>query len=146
MHPPRWLSGCAVIGCLSACLLFAPVAEAKYGFKASPRVGGPTTTFRLSFVAPFAANGRNAEYFVEGIGPSSRCPEIYDFGGHAVRGRREVLRLTPRDDIVLARRSRWCRGSYVGVVYFQDTTSNSDNVLIGYFSFGVGRFPISLGG
>lgn len=69
------------------------------------------------------------------------------------RGDRVELALTAADDVFFhaSRRQgaqrrrdadvRWCRGSYVGYVYFSGLVSDR---LIGYFSFGVGRSPVGL--
>ena len=136
----RWLCGLAA---LSACLVVAPAADAKYGFKVSPRIGKTNSVFKISFIAPRDADGSQTNYLLEGIGPR-RCPQLFEFGGRATRGKREVLRLTAGDDLVFANRTRWCRGTYVGVVYWQSSGPNANNILIGYFRFGVRRSPVSL--
>jgi hypothetical protein len=134
----RWPCRLGVMaGLLVACLFVAPAAEAKYGLKVSPRVGGPRTVFKVSFVAPIAVDGAESEYWLEGIGPPL-CPALIEFSGRAGRGKRVVLRLTPRDDLSpftnVRRVVRWCRGTYVGVVYL----SNDTDFLIGRFRFRVG--------
>jgi len=53
------------------------------------------------------------------------------------------MRLTAFDDLFLNTRRTWCRGSYVGYVYFSGLTEDR---IIGYFRFGVGRTPVSLEG
>ncbi len=55
------------------------------------------------------------------------------------------MRLTSLDDLYFKSRRRWCRGNYVGYVYHSVPRSLRDRV-VGYFSFGVGRYPVSLGG
>jgi hypothetical protein len=125
----------------------APAAAAQEGagLKAFPRIGKPRTIFRVSFTAPFAANGRNTDYLLEAVGPRN-CASVFEFSGPVERGEKVVMRLTPFDDIVLPGiRRRWCRGSYVGYVYYQ-TPGFEPNKMIGYFRFGVGRAPVSLEG
>jgi hypothetical protein len=119
----------------------APQA-AKYDFRVFPRVGTPATTFRVTFTAPFPADGRNTDYSLEGVGPP-RCASLFEFStGRTRRGDRVVLTLTPDDDLFLMSRPRWCPGSYIGYVYYAGPGFRTP--LIGYFSFGVGRFPVSL--
>jgi hypothetical protein len=116
--------------------------SAKYGFRVFPRVGTPATTFRVTFTAPFPADGRNTDYTLEGVGPP-RCASLFEFSqGRTRRGDRVVLTLTPDDDLFLRIRPRWCPGSYVGYVYHAGPAFRTP--LIGYFSFGVGRSPVSL--
>jgi hypothetical protein len=115
----------------------------KYDFRVFPRVGTPTTTFRATFKAPFPADGVNTDYTLEGVGPR-RCASVFEFSlGRVRRGDRVVLVLTPDDDLFLRSRPRWCPGSYVGYVYYAGPGFRTP--LIGYFSFGVGRSPVSLG-
>jgi hypothetical protein len=117
--------------------------RARYDFRVSPRVGAAATTFRATFNAPFRADGNETDYVLEGVGPR-RCASLFEFTGPVRRGQRVVMRLTPADDILLPSvRRRWCRGSYVGYVYYQ-TPGFQPNRFIGYFSFGVGRSPVSL--
>jgi hypothetical protein len=112
---------------------------AKYDFRVFPSVGTPTTTFRVSFTAPFRTYRGNSDYTLEGVGPR-RCPSLFDFFGRVVRrGDRVVIRLTPFEDLFFNSRTTWCRGSYVGYVYNDDR-----NTVIGYFRFGVERAPASL--
>jgi len=112
---------------------------AKYDFRVFPSVGTPTTTFRVSFAAPYRTYRGNSDYTLEGVGPR-RCPSLFDFVGRVVRrGDRVVIRLTPLEDLFFNSRATWCRGSYVGYVYNDDR----DRV-IGYFRFGVDRAPASL--
>jgi hypothetical protein len=114
---------------------------AKYDFRTFPSVGTPTTTFRVSFTAPAPADGSDTDYILEGVGPRG-CPTLYEFVGHRVRrGDRVVMRLTAFDDLYFNERERWCRGSYVGYVYYSGT---SNDKLVGYVRFGVGRTPVSL--
>jgi hypothetical protein len=125
----------------------APVveAQAEHGFQVAPRVGRPRTVFRVTFKAPFRANGRDTDYVLEAVGPRN-CASLFEFTGPVERGENVVMRLTPGNDIILpGSRRRWCRGSYVGYVYYQ-TPGFQPNRLIGYFSFGVGRRPVSLEG
>ena len=113
--------------------------DAKYDFKTFPTVGTPTTTFRVSFSAPFRTYRGNSDYTLEGVGPRG-CPSLFDIVGRVVcRGERVVIRLTPFEDLYFNSRATWCRGSYVGYVYNDDR----DRV-IGYFRFGVGSSPASL--
>jgi|SRR5215211_1485730 len=126
-------------------VLAAAVAQAnggaKYDFRTFPTVGTPTTTFRVSFTAPSPINGNDTDYILEGVGPRG-CPTLYEFVGHRVRrGDRVVMRLTAFDDLYFNERERWCRGSYVGYVYYSGT---DDDKLVGYVRFGVGRAPVSL--
>ena len=115
---------------------------ARYDFRVFPRVGTPATTFRVAFTAPF--RGGVDEYTLEAVGPR-RCPSVFEFPrGLVRRGDRVVMRLTPSDDLYFRSRRRWCRGTYVGYVSYTPPASLSDRV-IGYFSFGVGRYPVSLG-
>jgi hypothetical protein len=132
---------------LAASLLGGGAAQAnggaRYDFRVFPRVGKPTTTFRISFTAPFPAIRADTDYFLEAVGPR-RCPSLFEYAGVRVRrGDRVVLRLTSSDDLFFRSRRRWCRGSYVGSVYHSNLLQDR---VIGYFSFGVGRFPVSLGG
>jgi hypothetical protein len=116
---------------------------AKYDFRMFPRVGTPTTTFRVSFSAPFAANASDTDYTVEAVGPR-RCPSIFDFTMRPIRrGDHVVIKLTPFDDLYFNNRRTWCRGSYVGYVYYTAPIDEPDK-RIGYFRFGVGRSPVSL--
>jgi len=116
---------------------------AKYDFRLFPSVGTPTTTFRVSFAAPFRADGEDTSYELEAVGPRG-CPSIYEYTrGRVGRGDRVVMKLTPLDDLYLNTRRTWCRGSYVGYVYYFGKTENRR---IGYFRFGVGRTPVSLEG
>jgi hypothetical protein len=115
----------------------------KYNFRVFPRVGTPTTTFRVSFTAPFRADGVETNYTLEGVGPRG-CPDLFEFTTEPIRrGQRVVMNLTAFNDVLLANRRRWCGGSYVGYVYYV-TPGFQPNKFIGYFSFGVGRFPVSL--
>jgi hypothetical protein len=119
---------------------------AKYDFRFFPRVGTPTTTFRIVFTAPFSADADDTDYTLEGVGPRG-CASLFEFTMEPIsRGERVVLRLTAPDDIFIPAggRSRWCRGAYVGLVYYSNL-SGSDKY-IGSFSFGVGRSPVSLEG
>ena len=114
---------------------------ARYDFRVLPRVGTPATTFRVAFTAPF--RGSEDDYTLEAVGPR-RCPSVYEYNrGEVRRGDRVVMRLTPSDDLYFRSRRRWCRGTYVGYVYYPGLVYDR---VIGYFSFGVGRFPVSLGG
>ena len=115
---------------------------AKYDFRVFPRVGTPTTTFRVAFNAPYPADGDATYYSLEAVGPR-RCANVFEFTGSTVSLDRVVLKLTPSDDLYFGNRRRWCRGSYVGYVYYTSPADLPDR-LIGYFSFGVGRFPVSL--
>ncbi|MET0513366.1 MAG: hypothetical protein ABW135_16990 [Thermoleophilaceae bacterium] len=118
---------------------------AKYDFRVFPRVGTPTTTFRVTFNAPFAADGVDTDYTLEAVGPR-RCASVFEFTIRPTRrDDRVVLTLTASDDLFFGNRRRWCRGSYVGYVYYT-TPGSLPNKLIGYLSFGVGRFPVSLAG
>jgi hypothetical protein len=133
---------------LAASLLGGGAAQAnggaRYDFRVFPRVGKPTTTFRISFTAPFPAIRADTDYFLEAVGPR-RCPSLFEYAGVRVRrGDRVVLRLTSSDDLYFRSRRRWCRGSYVGFVNWSGP--GLQERVIGYFSFGVGRFPVSLGG
>ena len=145
----RWPCRLGVMaGLLVACLFVAPAAEAKYGFKVSPRVGGPRTVFKVSFVAPVEVDGFEEDYWLEGIGPPL-CPVLFETSGRERSGKRVVMPLTPHDDLSsftnIPRVDRWCRGTYVGVVYFTDDTSVNDSI-IGRFRFRVGpRPPLGLG-
>ena len=117
--------------------------RAKYNFRVSPRVGTPTTTFRATFKAPFPADGRNTDYTLEGVGPSG-CASVWQFTTSPVRrGQRVVLRLRALNSLYFGFHHTWCRGSYVGYVYYTSPGFQPDR-LIGYFSFGVGRRPVSL--
>lgn len=128
--------------------------RAKYDLEISPRVGKATTTFRVTFTAPFRTDGVDSDYVLDGVGPP-RCPQLLEFAPEpARRGDRVELVLTAADDVYFhaSRRQgaqrrrgadvRWCRGSYVGIVSFSGLASDR---FIGYFSFGVGRSPVSLG-
>ena len=116
--------------------------SAKYDFRVVPRVGTPTTTFRVTFTAPFRADGEQSNYALDGVGPP-RCPSIYKLGiGPTRRGDRVVLKLTPSDTLWFGSHRRWCRGAYVGYVYYG--APGTDDKFIGYFSFGVGQSPVSL--
>ena len=115
---------------------------AKHDFRVVPRVGTPTTTFRVAFTAPFRTDGDANDYTLEGIGPT-RCAVLFEFTFSPTRrGDKVVMRLTPGDDLLFGSRRRWCLGSYVGVVYHSPDVG--DDKLIGWFSFGVGRSPVSL--
>lgn len=116
--------------------------RAKYDLQVSPRVGKATTTFRVTFNAPFRTDGEDSNYTLEGVGPP-RCPSLLEMtlDEPTRRGDRVELTLTPANDVFFAFRRRWCRGSYVGYVYFSGLVSDR---FIGYFSFGVGRAPVSL--
>jgi hypothetical protein len=138
----RWPCRLGVMaGLLVACLFVAPAAEAKYGLKVSPWVGGPRAVFKVSFVAPAAVDGRETDYYLDAIGPPP-CPAIFEFSGRAARGKRVVMRLTPRDDLSpfanVPGVVRWCRGSYVGVVYLKYTREDEPNLLLGRIRFRVG--------
>jgi hypothetical protein len=139
-----WLSLIASVALMMAVSL---PAEARYGLRVTPSVGKPTTTFKVSFRAPLAAVGAESDYVLEGIGPPG-CASIFEYRETARRGERVVLRLTPDDDILLPERlhRRWCRGSYVAVVYWSSETGAETDRLLGVLSFGVGRSPISLTG
>jgi hypothetical protein len=114
---------------------------AKYDFRFFPTVGTPTTMFRVTFSAPFRANDEDTWYALEAVGPRG-CPSVFEVTGRAIRhGDRVEMRLTPFDDLFLNTRRTWCRGSYVGYVYFSGETQDR---IIGYFRFGVGRTPVSL--
>ena len=116
---------------------------AKYNFRILPRVGTPTTTFRVSFKAPFPADGRNTDYTLEGVGPPG-CASVFEFTmGRVRRNQTVVLQLTALDDLYFGFRRTWCRGSYIGYVYYTSPGFHPGR-LIGYFSIGVGRFPVSL--
>jgi hypothetical protein len=113
----------------------------KYDFRVFPTVGTPTTTFRATFSAPFRANDEDTWYALEAVGPRG-CPSVFEVTGRQIRrGDRVVMGLTPLDDLFLNTRRTWCRGSYVGYVYFFGETQDR---IIGYFRFGVGRTPVSL--
>jgi len=114
---------------------------AKYDFRFFPTVGTPTTTFRATFSAPFRANDVDTWYALEAVGPRG-CPSVFEVTGRQVRrGDRVVMRLTAFDDLFLNTRRTWCRGSYVGYVYFSGET---EDTIIGYFRVGGGRTPVSL--
>ncbi len=114
---------------------------AKHDFRLFPTVGTPTTTFRVTFSAPFRTNGDDTDYTLEGVGPRG-CPNVFEFTTRPIRrGERVVMRLTPFDDLYFNTRRTWCRGSYVGYVYF---VGESEDRIVGYFRFGVGRSPVSL--
>jgi hypothetical protein len=55
------------------------------------------------------------------------------------------MTLTASDDLYFGFRRRWCPGAYVGYVY-RANLSTGPETAIGYFSFGVGRNPVSLEG
>jgi hypothetical protein len=113
----------------------------KYDFRISPRVGTPATTFRVTFNAPFPADGTRTEYIVEGVGPRG-CVALYEVAsGRIRRGDRVVLTLTADDDFYFRGHQSWCRGSYIGYVWH---SSPQVERVIGHFSFGVGRSPVSL--
>ncbi len=117
--------------------------RAKYNFRFSPRVGTPTTTFRATFKAPFPADGVNTDYTLEGVGPRG-CASIFRFTmGRVRRGQRVVISLRAVNSLYFGFRRTWCRGSYVGYVYYTSPGFQPDR-LIGYFSFGVGTPPVSL--
>lgn len=119
---------------------------AKHDFRVFPKVGALTTTFRVTFTAPYRTDGVNSDYTLEGIGPR-RCPILFDFTfAPTRRGERVVMRLTASDDLYLTSRQRWCPGSYVGAVYWTNPDLDKPDRFVGYFSFGVGRFPVSLEG
>jgi hypothetical protein len=118
---------------------------ARYDFRAFPSVGTPTTTFRVSFSAPFAADDTDTYYVLEGVGPRG-CPTLYELTSRRIRrGDRVVMRLTAFDDLYFGERRRWCRGAYVGYVYWVAPFDERDR-LVGYLRFGVGRSPVSLEG
>jgi hypothetical protein len=159
----RTIGAVAVIGLLAAATAGAQAvvggsdaqvaAGAKYDFRVFPRVGTATTTFRVTFNAPYRTDGEDSDYFLEGVGPP-RCPQLFEATVEPTRrGDRVELELTAANDLFLAfqrRRAqgqrdaavRWCRGSYVGYVYWSGLATTR---FIGYFSFGVGRSPVSLG-
>jgi hypothetical protein len=115
---------------------------ARYHFRVFPTVGTPTTMFRATFIAPFRANDQDTWYALEAVGPRG-CPSIFEVTGRPIRrGDRVVMRLTAFDDLFLNTRRTWCRGSYIGYVYFSGETMDRT---VGYFRFGVGRRPVSLG-
>lgn len=129
-----------------AALAFGPpAAEAKNQFQLSPRVGGPKTEFKATFVAPATVNGKATDYLLEAVGPPG-CASLFEYAGAVQKGARVTMTLTPHDDIVLPDPSprRWCRGSYIGFVYLSRPVQA--NLMVGYFGFGVGRQPVSLGG
>jgi hypothetical protein len=157
----RSIGAVAVIGLLAAATAGAQAVvdggdaqtdgRAKYDLEISPRVGKATTTFRVTFTAPFRTDGEDTDYFLEGVGPP-RCPQLLEIAEPTRRGDRVELELTAANDLFFAfqrRRAqgrrdaavRWCRGSYVGYVYW---TGLATDRFIGYFSFGVGRSPVSL--
>jgi hypothetical protein len=116
---------------------------AKYDFRVHPRVGTPTTTFRVKVTAPLRTNGDLIDYTLQAVGPR-RCPALFDFTLRPIRrGARVVMELTPSNTLEFraGNRRTWCPGSYVGYVYHSGLNHNT---IIGYFSFGVGRFPVSL--
>jgi hypothetical protein len=125
----------------SVSALTTSAAEAKYRFRLTPHVGRSTTTFKAIFRAPLATDGLDTDYYLEAVGPPA-CPSIFELSGAVQAGQRVVLRLTPADDIMITYRKRWCRGSYIGYVYWSGPDSDK---MIGYFRFGVGRRPVSLG-
>ena len=117
------------------------MAGERNDFSVFPTVGTPTTMFRATFSAPFNANDEDTWYALEAVGPRG-CPSVFEVTGRPIsRGDRVVMRLTAFDDLFLNTRRTWCRGSYVGYVYFSGET---DNRIVGYFRFGVGRSPASL--
>ena len=114
---------------------------ANYDFRSFPAVGTPTTMFRVTFIAPFRANDDDTWYALEAVGPRG-CPSVFEVTAREIRrGDRVEMRLTAFDDLFLNTRRTWCRGSYVGYVYFSGETENR---IIGYFRFGVGRTPVNL--
>lgn len=116
---------------------------ANYNFRILPRIGTPTTTFRVSFKAPFPADGRKTDYTLEGVGPPG-CASVFEFTmGRVRRNQTVVLQLTALDDLYFGFRRTWCRGSYIGYVYYTSPGFQPGR-LIGYFSIGVGRVPVSL--
>ena len=139
--------GLGLAALIAACAFGGAGAQAnggaKHDFRLSPSIGTPTTTFRVSFSAPFRTDPEEEfEYIVEGVGPR-RCPNLFDFTVRRYhRGDRVVITLTPRD-LYFNNRRTWCRGAYVGYVYFSGA---SQDTIIGYFRFGVGRAPVSLEG
>jgi hypothetical protein len=126
---------------VSALALTTTAAEAKYGFRLTPHVGKSRTTFKAIFTAPLATDGEWTDYYLEAVGPPA-CASIFELSGAVQAGQRVVLRLTPSNDIMITNRLRWCRGSYVGYVYW---SGEDFDKMIGYFRFGVGRWPVSLG-
>ena len=136
-----------LIALVGLMLALALPAEARYDLRVTPKVGNPTTTFTVSFRAPWAAVGSESDYLLEGIGPPG-CAQLFEFRETARRGERVRMRLTPADDITLPARlhRRWCRGSYVALVYWASETGNTSDRLVGVVSFGVGRRPVSLRG
>jgi hypothetical protein len=114
---------------------------AKYDFRFFPTIGTPTTMFRATFSAPLRADDVDTWYSLEAVGPRG-CPSVFEVStGRVRRGDRVVMRLTASDDLFLNSRRTWCRGSYVGYVYFSGETEDR---IIGYFRFGVGRTPVNL--
>lgn len=142
-QPKQHLTVVVAIGVLAGMLFAGGDARAnggaKYDFRLSPRIGTPTTKFRATFSAPY-----EGEYVLEAVGPR-RCASIFEFTSPVDRGDRVVMRLTAFDDLYFGIRRRWCRGSYAGYVYWVAPADRPDR-LIGYFVFGVGRSPVSLGG
>lgn len=112
-----------------------------HDFRVFPTVGTPTTMFLATFSAPFPANDEDTWYALEAVGPRG-CPSVFEVTGRQIRpGDRVVMRLTAFDDLFLNIRRTWCRGSYVGYVYFSGETEDR---IVGYFRLGVGRSPVSL--
>jgi hypothetical protein len=137
----------SLIAVAALIMVGAVPAEARYGLRVTPTVGGPATTFKVSFRAPRAAVGSDSDYLLEGIGPPG-CAQLFEYRETARRGERIVMRLTPDDDILLPARitHRWCRGSYVALVYWSSESGAQTDQLIGVLGFGVGRPPVSLTG
>ena len=131
-----------VLVAMAGLAMAVPALGAKYDFQVSPSVGTPRTTFKVSFRAPFSADGIRRSYDLSAIGPPG-CVQVYEFASRVRRGRRVVMRLTPLDDILLPTRliTRWCRGAYVGYV---DFTGPRRSLVIGTFSFGVDHQPVNL--
>ena len=144
----RWSRACLGLAALLGSLALGGGGAhanggAKYDFRAFPTIGTTTTTFRVTFSAPFRTDGVETDYTLEATGPR-RCPNIFEFTLLPIRrGERVVMRLTPFDDLYFNYRRTWCRGSYVGYVYYTAPIDKPDKV-IGYFRFGVGRAPVSL--
>lgn len=136
-------SAVAVIA-LAASLIGGAEAQANGDdLRVSPLAGTPTTTFQVTLTAPFRTDGSSTDYTLEAVGPRS-CPSLFEFTTRPTRrGDRVVMTLTAFDDLFFEVRRLWCRGSYVGYVYFRGPRRDT---MIGYFSFGVGRSPVSLEG
>ena len=136
-----------LVALFASCVLGGGAAEAnggaRYDFRMFPTVGKPTTSFRVTFTAPFRTDGNETYYTLEAVGPR-RCPNVFEFTLNPTRrGDRVVMRLTPFDDLYFNTRRTWCRGGYVGYVYYSAPIDEPDKV-IGYFRFGVERAPVSL--